>query len=125
MPIRHGTKVVLIVEDEPDIRESLAELLSDEGYEVCTAANGHEALDLLRRNDVRPGLILLDLMMPVMSGAKFLECLCAEATHLTQIPVVVLTAAKNVDVRGLPTAGRIHKPIDIDELFACVRKYCG
>lgn len=124
MPDRNAS-VVLVVDDEPDIRESLAELLRDEGYEVWTAANGQEALDLLRADGPRPALILLDLMMPVMSGTKFLEYLHKEHADLKKIPIVVLTAAKNVEVYEAPTAGRINKPIDIDELFDWVKKYCG
>lgn len=118
------TKVVLVVEDEPDIRDSLCELLADEGYVVQTAANGREALDNLRRANRLPAVILLDLMMPVMSGSKFLEELEKEPAHLINIPVVVLTAAKNIGV-GHPTADRLDKPIDVGELLDCVRRYAG
>lgn len=120
-----AAKVVLVIEDEPDIREGLAELLSDEGYQVRTAANGYEALDMLRREVPRPALILLDLMMPIMNGVKFLEYLRVQREDLTGIPVVVLTAAKNAELRDGAAAGRINKPIDIEELFTYLKKYCG
>ena len=58
--------MVLVVEDDPDVRSALNDLLEAEGYEVETASNGKEALERLAEH--RPGLVLLDLMMPVMSG---------------------------------------------------------
>src|SRR5579862_4602951 len=61
---------ILIVDDDPDIRDSLKEVLEDEGYEVNGVANGREALDYLRKSP-RPCVILLDLMMPVMDGWQF------------------------------------------------------
>ena len=62
---------ILVVEDELGQREALAEVLSRLGYEVQCAANGNEALELMRRSESLPGLILLDLMMPVMDGWEF------------------------------------------------------
>jgi CheY-like chemotaxis protein len=63
---------ILVVDDDASIREALAESLGDEGYRVVTATNGVEALTLLRPpGELRPCVILLDLMMPVMSGQEF------------------------------------------------------
>src|SRR5437764_280073 len=62
-------RVVLVVDDDPGIREALADLLGEEGYRVVTAMNGVEALDKLREpSQARPCVILLDLMMPFMNG---------------------------------------------------------
>ncbi|HEY8553696.1 MAG TPA: response regulator [Burkholderiales bacterium] len=120
-----GPKPLLLVEDEPDIRESLRDLLADAGYPVLTAANGHEALECLRTSAERPALILLDLMMPTMGGSTFLERLKEEPDDVAAIPVVVLSAAKDSATRHPATVGRIEKPIDLDELLECVKRYCG
>ena len=82
---------VLVVEDDPDIREVLAQLLAPEGYLVATAEHGEDALAWLRQNPT-PCAILLDLMMPVMDGLTFLRAMRAEPA-LAGIPVVVLSAA--------------------------------
>ncbi|HEX7045252.1 MAG TPA: response regulator [Burkholderiales bacterium] len=120
-----GRRPLLLVEDEPDIRNSLRDLLADAGYPVLTAANGREALECLRTGAERPALILLDLMMPVMGGSTFLERLEQEPDDLVAIPVVVLSAAKDAATRHPATVGRIEKPIDLDELLDWVRRYCG
>ena len=59
---------ILVVDDDPDIRDSLREVLEDEGYDVASVGNGREALDYLKQASPRPWVILLDLMMPVMDG---------------------------------------------------------
>ena len=64
---------MLIVDDDVDIREILAETLAETGFEVRTACNGLEALAAVRCMKVRPAVILLDLMMPIMDGYGFLE----------------------------------------------------
>jgi len=84
------TKAVLLVEDEPAIALSLGDALREEGLAVATAQNGLEALQLLR-NGLRPSVILLDLMMPVMDGASFREAQRRDP-RLAAIPVVVLSA---------------------------------
>ena len=82
---------VLVVEDDADIRDVLAQLLAPEGYLVATAEHGEEALAWLRTHPA-PCAILLDLMMPVMDGLTFLRAMRAEPA-LSSIPVVVLSAA--------------------------------
>ncbi len=81
---------ILVVEDDADIREDLAELLRDEGYDVATAVNGEDGLALLRR-EASVGLILLDLMMPVMDGWQFREAQLADPA-LASVPIIVLSA---------------------------------
>jgi CheY-like chemotaxis protein len=80
---------ILIADDHPITREPLARLLRYEGYETLTAANGLEALDLLRSR--RPDLILLDMMMPKMSGLAFLEATAEAETGDPRVPVILLT----------------------------------
>src|SRR5687767_2508159 len=81
---------VLVVDDDPSLREILHTALTDEGYEAQTATDGNHALATLRI--WRPDLIVLDLMMPGMSGWSFRRALLADAS-LASIPVVVVTAA--------------------------------
>jgi CheY-like chemotaxis protein len=114
------TAPVLIVEDDFDIRETLQQLIECGGYPVLTAANGQDALDLLG-SAPRPGLILLDLMMPVMSGYRFLTELRRHPT-LADVPVVVVTAAP---VQVANVAGILRKPPELEELIRVVEHFCG
>jgi DNA-binding response OmpR family regulator len=118
-----GTNI-LVVEDHADLREMLAVLLETEGFEVQTASNGLEALHCL--DEDRPRLILLDLMMPVMSGDEFRERQLADARY-RDVPVICITAAHD----GKDRARRIHaaayfqKPVDFDRLLGAVRELAG
>jgi CheY-like chemotaxis protein len=118
-----GTFTILVVEDDWVIRDTLQELLANEGYRVVTAANGREGLDALR--DVGTvSAVLLDLQMPVMNGEKFLDELAVEADPaLRDVPVLVLTARRE----GLdrPVAGLLRKPVDVDVLLGRLRELCG
>ncbi len=111
---------ILIVDDDFDIRDALAQILVEEGYEVQSAANGAEALDQLSVGP-RPNVILLDLMMPVMSGWQFRAKQRADAV-LADIPVVVITADAHVAERGGPleVAGAVRKPIQLSELLTLI-----
>lgn len=113
---------ILIVEDDNDIRESLAQVLELEGYNVSTAANGKEALELLTTIK-RPCLILLDLMMPVMSGWEFLNAQ-RDDMMLATIPVVVVSAAGE-KAKSTPASGFIKKPIDLPVLLSMIEQYCS
>jgi CheY-like chemotaxis protein len=114
-------KRVLIVEDDLDIRESLEQILEIEGYQPLLAENGQQAVDLLE-GGARPCLILLDLMMPVMSGWEFLK-VQKESTTLATIPVVVVSAAG--ERAKTPTAsGFIKKPIELERLLEVIHQYC-
>src|SRR5690349_16999267 len=93
MPAPRG--LVLLIDDDEDLREALADILDEHGYQVVHAGNGQKALELLRAG-LRPGLMLLDLMMPVMDGAQFRAEQRADPA-LRGIPVVVLSAAGNLE----------------------------
>lgn len=113
---------VLVVDDDPDIRETLRFVLEDAGYVVYCAGNGREALEILGQEQPLPGLILLDLMMPVMSGDEMLRAL--RAVHaLAHIPVTIVTAS------GAPmpplASGLLKKPVDLDVLLRLVERCCG
>jgi CheY-like chemotaxis protein len=115
---------VLIVDDDHDIRETLEEILSYEGYAVATARNGADALDKARA--LHPELILLDLFMPVMDGTEFRRRQ-REDPDIGAIPVIVVSAAAGLEerVRALGVAEHLEKPLQIDGLLAVVARYCS
>jgi CheY-like chemotaxis protein len=106
---------IIVVDDDPGIRESISELLIDSGYQVRCFPNGAEALDYLRR---RPGaaLVLLDLMMPVMSGWTFHEHLRRDR-RLAEIPVIAISAGCE---RPPPSIRLLPKPVSVDDLLEAV-----
>lgn len=115
---------ILLVEDDKDIRELLRTLLQLQGYTVNMAGNGQEALDFLLRGD-RPNVILLDLMMPVMSGQQFCEIRKANP-ELLNIPVVILSA-DTAAAQKAPSLGAnagLTKPVDFGELVQLIDKIC-
>ncbi|RKH68535.1 response regulator [Corallococcus llansteffanensis] len=113
---------ILIVDDEPDLREVVAELLEMEDYAVLQAANGQLALDVLAATSARPCMVLLDLMMPVMDGYEFLNRLRADDRY-RELPVLMLTA--HFSATAPPgTVGLLRKPVDITELLALVARHC-
>ena len=118
-------KRILIVEDDLDVAESVAEVLETAGYCTAIACNGREALDHLRKNN-HPDLILLDMMMPVMDGWQFREEQ-RKLPALDAIPVVIVTA--DGDARGkaaaIHAAGHVGKPVTIDSLLNEVERICG
>lgn len=116
---------VLVIEDDPDMREIERATLGCAGHHVTVAANGREGLEALER--VRPCVILLDLMMPVMDGLTFLEERRSRGLA-TDVPVLCVTAAGDEMTRHAMSLGArecIHKPADFDELCERVSHYCG
>ncbi len=111
--------LVLVVDDDEGVRETLREVIEMAGCTAALANNGREALALLQ--SIRPCLIVLDLMMPVMNGAETLAALRAEPS-LASLPVVISTSAPNRAPSGVPV---LSKPINIDALWACIRRSCS
>ena len=114
---RVAGKRVLVVDDDPDIRELLFTALEDEGFEVVPAGNGQEALAIIRT--FRPDVIVLDLMMPVMDGLQFAHELRARDEGDEDIPIVLLSAARDLQThaKALFAADTIEKPFDLSELL--------
>jgi CheY-like chemotaxis protein len=115
---------VLVIEDDPDIRSGVVELLSAEGYGVATAENGCVALEQLRHAP-RPALILLDLKMPVMDGWGFLNAQ-RDDRKLAPIPVLMFTTSLKADEARLKypsVRGSVSKLLDIAGLLDAVRRY--
>jgi CheY-like chemotaxis protein len=108
--------LVLVVDDDDDVRSVLVDVLSTEGYEVIAARNGREALRVAA--SARPALIILDLMMPVMSGWEFLVHQRADP-RLAEIPVLAMSASHAITLE----VGRfMAKPMELNALFAAVRE---
>ena len=121
---------VLIVEDDPDVREMLAALLVSEGFHAVAAEDGLEALHLLRavrhRAPQIPCLILLDLMMPRLSGNEFRRAQLGDPT-VAAVPVAVMSGAVDIEQRAqaLGAVATLAKPIDCERLLKVVRRYCA
>jgi CheY-like chemotaxis protein len=115
---------VLVVDDDPDIRETLGLVLGRHGYAVTTAADGVEALQRIRTGSPRPCVILLDLMMPRMNGFEVWEAM--EDTERSTIPVVVLTGASAMAASQAQQLRLevLRKPIGLGDLLRTVRRFC-
>ncbi len=111
---------ILVVDDNRDIRELMAEALMLEGYRLQSAPNGKVALEQARATP--PDLIVLDLMMPIMSGWEFLEAQRGDP-KLAAIPVIVVTAV--IDPHVEFAAELLRKPFDLSTLLATVARCCG
>jgi CheY-like chemotaxis protein len=123
MARERDSKVVLVVEDDPDIRELLEEMLDAGGHRVLTASNGREALEVLERV-AGPCLVLLDLMMPVMSGFAFLEAVQRRPDH-ARVSVLLISANAQVEqaARGTGVVGFVKKPFELDDVLALVDRH--
>jgi two-component system, chemotaxis family, chemotaxis protein CheY len=118
-----GHKAVLIVEDEDDLRQMMAQMLAIEGFKAATVSNGREALAYLELGDY-PEVILLDLMMPVMDGWEFSRRQQSDP-RLKDVPVIVLSALDAGRAADVRSAAFLKKPLDFDLMLRLVRGYCG
>lgn len=112
----------MIVDDDEGIREALRLALELEGFEVRTAANGKEALEEMSQA-ARPGLIVLDLMMPVMDGWAFAEELGKEQ-ELAKIPIIVLTAYGDRADSFTRSKAILKKPVSVNALIDMASRFC-
>ena len=116
---------ILIVEDDPALREALSQVLADEGYDLLGARDGLEAVNCLKRGN-RPDVILLDLSMPVVNGWEF-RMFQKRDPELAHIPVILITAGDYTreEVAWLEPSALLPKPIDLPQLFSTVRRFCA
>jgi CheY-like chemotaxis protein len=116
-------RVVLLVDDDPDICRVVTMILEDESYQVICATNGQEALDYLRGTQRQPALILLDLMLPVVDAWQFRAQQWSEPLFAS-IPIVVFSANSKIaeHARTLDAVAFIKKPPDLDELLKTVER---
>lgn len=117
---------ILIIDDDPHIRDMLTELLEDEGYTVTSVSNGQEAIAYLQYSGQPPCVILLDLMMPVMNGWQFRN-VQQQDPSLASIPVVVLSAVEDIqkETAAIGADALIAKPVNLDALLETVGNYCA
>lgn len=123
-------KSVLVIDDDEDIRETISQALELEGYTVHSAIHGQDGLKVLESLDIQdyPGMIILDLMMPVMDGSQFLEFVHTnKKDSFAKIPIVLASAKGNHGdhVHAKLASEVMKKPLDLDELYAVVKKYCS
>jgi two-component system, NtrC family, response regulator AtoC len=115
---------VLIVDDEINLRESLAELVESEGFRASQAANGAEAVQMLRDGVTSPDVVFLDMRMPKLDGLNVLRLIQEE--KLTDAPVVVISAfgdsSKMIEAMRLGAYDYITKPLDLDEIVATLHR---
>jgi two-component system chemotaxis response regulator CheY len=111
---------ILVVDDDPAIRQTVADILDLEGYLVEAASNGAEALRLL--DSIRPAVVLLDMRMPVLDGWGFMSALRLRAA---QPPVLVMTAARNARewADEIGAQGHLSKPFELDDLLHAVEQF--
>lgn len=119
-------KTILIVDDELSIRSALAEILEDEGYSVAVVRTGQEAIHHLQQHAEPPCLILLDMMMPEMSGLEFRRYQ-QEHPPLGEIPVVAMSANLHLAQAAqlLGVTDYLQKPFDLPTLMSAVVRHCG
>jgi CheY-like chemotaxis protein len=115
-----GRKTILLVEDDLDIRDVVQEVLEEQGHDVVPARTGRQALEFLALDSHSPpDLVILDLMMPIMTGWQVLETI-RRTPQLADIPVVVVTAA--TQDRPLGAQAFLRKPFDISDLLETIRR---
>jgi CheY-like chemotaxis protein len=116
---------ILIVEDHAELRETLASFLEDLGYRVARAANGQDALRQLRHAPL-PGLIFLDLIMPIMNGWVF-RAEQRQDPRLSAIPMVLISGVDDLSyqARVLNAAAFLGKPVDLNSLVLLAVRYCA
>lgn len=113
-------KTVLLVEDDAEIRDLLQDFLEEEGFDVVPAGNGKQALDYLSSADAsRPDVVVLDLMMPLVTGWQVMERMKSDPA-LAEVPIVVLTAATRDKPPGATAFFR--KPFNLSALFDAVKE---
>jgi two-component system chemotaxis response regulator CheY len=118
-------QVVLLVEDDEDIRDAIREALEIEGYQIEVVCDGKEALDRLTDGPL-PSLILLDLMLPFVSGWEIIDIIRKNrGAPIASVPIVITSAAgDSALVAAQSVEGHLKKPIDLGQLLDTVARYC-
>jgi CheY-like chemotaxis protein len=114
---------ILIVEDDPDIRDTLAEILEYEGHTVVTAVDGEDALKRVA-GGLQPGLVLLDLLLPGYNGWGVAGRL-RQYPALAEVPIVVISAVHDLEqqAESLGAAGCLNKPVEVERLLVLVKRF--
>lgn len=119
-PAETGSKTIVVVDDELEIRETLRDIFENEGYQVLVAADGVAALGVLRGIENRSCIVILDIIMPRMDGNEVYRAMRADP-RLSTIPVVVSTSDPSRAPSGVLI---VRKPVNVDLLLKTVRRCC-
>jgi CheY-like chemotaxis protein len=117
-----GTSRILIIEDDQNVREALAEAITAAGLPVEVAHDGADGLERVRKEATPPGAILLDLRMPRLGGEEFLRVLRTDPRY-DHVPVITMSADPRAP-EGDEVLAHLHKPFDLDDLLAIVLSLC-
>ena len=118
-------KTILVVDDEFDISEVISAILRADGYPVDVCTNGKEAVEYLKDESRRPCLVILDVMMPFLSGYEVLRFM-KSADGIDKIPVILMSAVQpSVKQTDLGWNDFLRKPFNINALESLVSKYAG
>jgi CheY-like chemotaxis protein len=112
-------KSILVIEDDESIREFVSAFLKEEGYDVFLAENGAAGLRILQACE--PGLILLDIWMPIMGGQAFMDAY--RRMPEPHAPIIGMSANRQDAALLSTVSGFIAKPFNLDELLGCVKQY--
>lgn len=112
--------LVLVVDDDVDLRETLCDALEQAGHRTLAARHGEEALAILRGNP-SVDMLILDLMMPIMNGWELRERMLADP-ELAQIPVIVMTAAANLSKTPIVSDALLAKPIGLAKVLEVIAR---
>ena len=113
---------ILVVEDEFDVQEVVADVLRDEGYDVAVCGNGREALEALKQKP--PDVVRMDVMLPLLSGLQVIERM-RQTSGLESIPVVLMSEVPPRTPAAPAWQGFIKKPFKLEHLLAAVARACG
>jgi CheY-like chemotaxis protein len=113
---------ILIVEDDRDVSQIIKDVIEAQGYRAITVTNGRDALGVLEEE--RPALMLIDLFMPVMSGAELLKAI-KRNPQLADIPRVIMTAANDQMIGVREDLPVLYKPVDFEALTRLLQQFCG
>ncbi len=117
-----GVQSILVVDDDEDARDLLCSFLRSQEFTTVSAANGQEAMDYLQSSKPLPGLMLLDLNMPIVDGFAFREEQLASSDALAHVPVIVMSALPPTDSAGLCVEDVLRKPLSLPLLLDAIRR---
>ncbi len=118
----NGTRKILVVDDDPVIRDMMADILEFEGHSISIARNGSEALQLLRRGEEY--LIFLDIMMPVMSGKELCTLMEADPPLRERHKIILMSALDNLEEAAtLDVDAILQKPFEVDDVMEVLEPY--
>lgn len=114
--------LVLVVDDDEDIRDAVSWALEDEGYRVATATDGRDALRRLREGEL-PSVVLVDLMMPHMDGEELVRAVAA--SPFAHVPIVVMSGHVGAGAKAgaAGAAACLPKPVDLDDLLSTIARF--